>query len=207
MQANQAAVDDLQAAMRPLTGYDNRALREMVEDDTKVEEFVKTIDLTTRKTMVGQNEMIMAQNRSLAEYNLSLEPVLEGGKTNLKQLMRQIEEVRTSVMHKEEKLRSNSSSVTAETALALLQTSAAESEEDSEKLADLFYQKEMDVEEFLDKFQDTRKRMHLRRVKAEKMVELVSQKGSRPVSAGNHRRAAPPPPYPVGPNSFFNNNI
>jgi len=196
-------VDDFQAAMRPLQTYDNKTLHELVDNDAKVEELLKSVELSTRNTMVNQNESTMAQNRSLAEYNLSMEPTLEAGKNNLKLLMQQLEEVRCSVQRKEELLRDSNSSLSTETALALLQTSAAESEEESEKIAELFYKKEMDTDEFLEKFLETRRRMHLRKVKAEKMVELVNE--SRVKSSQNHRRPAPLPPYPVTDWNRFSN--
>lgn len=198
----QMAVRDKEAIIRPLSNKDNAFLRELLEDELKMSEHIQGVELETRKKMLGQKEMIMTENKSLAEFNLTYEPQLRQGRDNLKQLMQQIEQVRNAVLEKESRLRSN---ISAETALALLQTAAAESEESSEKLAESFYQKELDVEDFLDRFQDTRKRMHLHRVKAEKMVELVSQPNVRPLSG--QRRAPPLPPYPIGPNPFVNNNI
>lgn len=187
---------DKEAILRPLANIDNSNLRELLENEVKLADHIRGIDLETRKKMVTQNELIMTQNKSLAEFNLSKEPELKQGRENLKQLMEQIEQVRNSVMEKESRLKSN---ISAETALALLQTAATELEESSEELAEKFYAKELDVDEFLERFQEKRKRMHLDRVKAEKMVELLSKRDSRP------RRAPPLPPYPTGPN--FMNNI
>lgn len=67
---------------------------------------------------------------------------------------------------------------TPDTALALLQTKAAESEESSEKAATKFQEKEITIEEFLEQFQSTRKEMHLRKLKIEKMIELMRQQPS-----------------------------
>lgn len=87
---------------------------------------------------------------------------------------------------------SKKSDNTPETALALLQTKAAESEENSEKASTKFQEKEITIDEFLDKFQSTRKEMHLRKLKIEKMIELMRQ---QPM---NNRNGAP---YP-NPNSI-----
>lgn len=62
-----------------------------------------------------------------------------------------------------------------ETALALLQTAASETEEDSEKLAKKFLENEMDLDDFLDAFLTQRKLMHLRLVKAEKLSKILQR--------------------------------
>lgn len=62
-----------------------------------------------------------------------------------------------------------------DTALALLQAAAAESEELSEAIVKQMLDKELAVEAFIEQFLVSRKSMHLRKVKAEKMVELARQ--------------------------------
>lgn len=91
-----------------------------------------------------------------------------------------------------------------ETALALLQTAAAESEEESEGIFNKFLDKELQVDGFLEKFMESRKVMHLRRLKAEKMNELIRKGGTN--SYNNLNRSfypyQPPStgsvPYPIG---------
>lgn len=89
-------------------------------------------------------------------------------------------------------LESKKSDNTPDTALALLQTKAAESEENSEKASTKFQEKEIAIEEFLEQFQSTRKEMHLRKLKIEKMIELMRQQPT------NNRNGTP---YP-NPNSI-----
>lgn len=106
---------------------------------------------------------------------------------------------------------------TPDTALALLQTKAAESEESSEKATTKLQEKEITIDEFLEQFQSTRKDMHLRKLKIEKMIELMRQTNNGPPNAGGagglpYNRPGPgyppahfyppaPPqgPYPPGP--------
>lgn len=73
-----------------------------------------------------------------------------------------------------------------------MQTKASESEENSEKAATKLQEKEITIEEFLEQFQSTRKEMHLRKLKIEKMIELMRQQPT------NNRNGAP---YP-NPNSI-----
>lgn len=104
---------------------------------------------------------------------------------------------------------SKSSSVNPENMLNILKASAAESEEKSDKFVEDFLDRSLTLEEFLEKFKSERIEMHLRKLKAEKMQELLRQGG-----ASNGLRYAPQPPvnnfygspnsmpYPSGPGGF-----
>lgn len=64
-----------------------------------------------------------------------------------------------------------------------------------QKVAERFLQGDIDVDAFLDQFQTTRKIMHLRRVKADKMSDLLTKK---PLSQNPAAAPAPYPPFPSG---------
>ncbi len=92
--------------------------------------------------------------------------------------------------------------------MALLQTAAAESEEASEQIVKQFLDKELPIDGFLEQFMVSRKTMHLRKLKAEKMNELI-RKGNVNVNSGynNYNRSFYPyqpamgggnVPYPIG---------
>lgn len=55
----------------------------------------------------------------------------------------------------------------------MLETSAAQTEEESEKIVRQFLDKDITVDAFLETFMDSRKLMHLRKFKADKMRELI----------------------------------
>lgn len=89
-----------------------------------------------------------------------------------------------------------------DTALALLQTAAAESEEESDKIVKQFLDKELQVDGFLEQFMLSRKIMHLRKLKAEKMNDLI-RKGPVHASGYNFNSSfysyqGGSVPYPVG---------
>lgn len=90
-----------------------------------------------------------------------------------------------------------------ETALALLQTAAAESEELSENIVKQLLDKELVVEQFLDQYMSARKTMHSRKLKSEKMTELIRQ-NTRNIASGGAMNSSgfyPSPgglPYPMG---------
>lgn len=94
-----------------------------------------------------------------------------------------------------------------DTALALLQTAAAESEEASEQIVKQFLDKELQIDGFLEQFMASRKIMHSRKLKAEKMTELIRKGGAN--SGYNFNRSFYPyqptiggsnVPYPTGMN-------
>lgn len=78
---------------------------------------------------------------------------------------------------------SKSSNINQDTALALLQAAAAESEELSESIVKQLLDKEIAVDQFIDQYMTARKTMHERKLKSEKMTELIRQK-ARNISAG-----------------------
>lgn len=118
-----------------------------------------------------------------------------------------------------------------DTALALLQAAAAESEELSESIVKQLLDKELAVEQFIDQYMTARKTMHERKLKSEKMTDLIRQAARNIGRGGGGNMNAssgfyPPPsstgglpypsaaggvPYPLGqfqmpmPNQFMNN--
>merc|ERR1712136_721563 len=75
--------------------------------------------------------------------------------------------------------------------LAVLQTSCAVSEEQSEELAEQFLNGEVSVQEFLQDFKVKKTEAHTKRLKTEKMRELIIQQRQ------SYPSRAPPPPPPT----------
>lgn len=105
---------------------------------------------------------------------------------------------------------SKSTNTNQDTALALLQTAAAEAEETSECIVKQLMDKELLIDAFLETFLQSRKTMHLRKLKADKMAELVKRnKQGSGITQQPYTGFYPPSataypsggqvPYPVGP--------
>lgn len=62
-----------------------------------------------------------------------------------------------------------------DTTHALLQTAAMEAEEESDKVSEEFLEGSLDVDSFSSQFEPLRCKAHMRRLKTEKMAELVTQ--------------------------------
>ncbi|XP_050428890.1 vacuolar protein sorting-associated protein 37B [Adelges cooleyi] len=173
MYSNSAAVNSVMGLMSHLTASE---LREILNDDTKFEHYAN--ELKTNKDGDTEKEMLIASNRSLAEFNLTKEPELVSGKKRLHEMYEEAEKLYKNVMEKVDTLKQNKSSSNPETTLALLQTSACETEEESDKMAEKFLSGEIDLDGFLEEFLKIRKSMHLRKAKADKMAELLRRRNS-----------------------------
>ncbi|KAL6253699.1 vacuolar protein sorting-associated protein 37B [Pogonomyrmex barbatus] len=191
---------DIPAALGLLSHLDNDELKELLNNDGKFEDIVK--DIKQFKDFETEKEMLMASNRSLAEFNLSKQPELEENKQILKELSEQANQLCISVKDKLDEMRDKSGTMTVDTALDLLQAAAAEIEEESEGIAEKFLAGDIEVDEFLDQFLSRRKLMHLRKVKVDKLRELIRKGHSSTPGysiASNFPGMRPAIPYPTGP--------
>ncbi|KAL0267286.1 UNVERIFIED_CONTAM: hypothetical protein PYX00_009601 [Menopon gallinae] len=141
---------DYEAVISRIRSMSDDDLKDLINNDDKVDELVKLCEQC--KDLETEKDMIMAKNKSLAEYNLSKSPELESGKAKLKEICESVQTVRDSVEEKQSELKNHSGNLNSDTVLALLQAAAAESEEESEKIAEKFYQKEIEIEDFLEQF-------------------------------------------------------
>lgn len=91
---------------------------------------------------------------------------------------------------------SKSNSTDPETILARIKVLASDSEEKSEDIANKFFDSSLTTDEFLEQFKASRTEMHLRKLKAEKMQELLRQ--------GAHQGVLNPLPTTTGyPGNFY----
>ncbi|XP_033217753.1 vacuolar protein sorting-associated protein 37B isoform X1 [Belonocnema kinseyi] len=190
---------DTPAALGMIANLSNEELKELLNDDEKFEEVVK--NNKQFQELETEKEMLMASNRSLAEYNLAKQPELEQGKQVVRELSERGSQLCSSVQEKLDEIKEKPGMMSIDTALEMLQTAATETEEESEKIAEKFLAGDTEVDEFLDQFTSRRKLMHLRKVKVDKMRELIKSK-DRGISgyptAGNFPGMSPSLPYPAG---------
>ncbi|KAK7476422.1 hypothetical protein BaRGS_00032347 [Batillaria attramentaria] len=181
-------------------------LQHLLNDDSKLNDLVQ--DLSQVRSLQSEHDNLVAQNKSLAEYNLSLQPRLDTLKTQVATDYERANTLKGELGMNKARLDTFVGDQKLDTIHALLQTEAATAEEESELLADSFCEKNMSVEEFLAQYLPKRMLAHKRRIKAEKMGELL--RGSHgPMSPPAWPSSAPtgssftatPAPYPPGPPS------
>ncbi|XP_045522320.1 vacuolar protein sorting-associated protein 37B [Pieris brassicae] len=197
---------DYPSAMGLLSHLNSDELKEMLNDDAKFDVVLK--DVKQIKDWDTEKETIIVSNRSIAEYNLSKEPELEGLKAEVQEKSGIGENLCSRIQELLDEYKTKSAGISPDTTLALLQTAAAETEEQSENIAQDFLTGKIDVEKFLEDFEPIRKSMHLRKFKAEKMGDLLRSGQS---SYGNDvlkpylpypsygTQGVPNVPYPMGP--------
>lgn len=139
--------------------------------------------------------MLIASNKSLAEFNLAREPTYRQTRQMLLDSHKEALELKKEVEKKRDILNEMTRQTSLETTLALMQTSAAEAEEESEEFAQKFLSNDLPLESFLSQFLEKRKLSHLRRIKTEKLMEYVrTQRNQGFNESGGPIRPAPPPP-------------
>ncbi|NP_001192286.1 vacuolar protein sorting-associated protein 37B [Bos taurus] len=151
-------------------------LNELLEDEGQLTEMVQKMEETQNVQL--NKEMTLASNRSLAEGNLLYQPQLDSRKARLTQKYQELQVLFEAYQIKKTKLDKQSSSASLETLLALLQAEGAKIEEDTENMAEKFLNGELPLDSFIDVYQSKRKLAHMRRVKIEKLQEMVL-KGQR----------------------------
>uniref|UniRef100_A0A182VY14 VPS37 C-terminal domain-containing protein n=1 Tax=Anopheles minimus TaxID=112268 RepID=A0A182VY14_9DIPT len=159
----------LQQAVQSLQGLSSDELRDLLGDDEKLDERVDE----AVESLESSKDLIIAENRSLAEKNLNFEPKMIELRSRVQELADECRTLGESVKEKSTQLSTKSEGNNAETVLALLQTAAAESEEESESIVKQLLDSELPVDAYLEQFMNSRKLMHSRKLKAEKMTELL----------------------------------
>ncbi|KAM9447143.1 VPS37B subunit of ESCRT-I a [Clarias gariepinus] len=154
-----------------LSSYSLLQLSELLEDDEKLSSIV--LDLDEVQEVQKNKEMILASNRSLAEQNLQLQPRLELQKNELTKRYHSLQEQFEAFQLHKSTLDHKSGETSLDTLLALLQAEGAKIEEETENMADSFLDGAVTLDGFIDEYQSKRKLAHLRRVKIEKLQELV----------------------------------
>ncbi|XP_061118122.1 VPS37B subunit of ESCRT-I b [Conger conger] len=150
-----------------------------VEDTTYPKLWFPLLCFVTAKSMrytqgVQQSkDVVLAGNRSLAEQNLLLQPSLDLQKNELTKRYRCLQELFESFQLRKSTLDHKLGSGSMDTLLALLQAEGAKIEEETEKMADLFLDGGQPLESFVDDYQSKRKLAHLRRVKIDRLREMV----------------------------------
>ncbi|KAJ8261130.1 hypothetical protein COCON_G00168530 [Conger conger] len=155
-----------------LSSYTMTQLNELLEDEEKLNKIVQ--DLEETQGVQQSKDVVLAGNRSLAEQNLLLQPSLDLQKNELTKRYRCLQELFESFQLRKSTLDHKLGSGSMDTLLALLQAEGAKIEEETEKMADLFLDGGQPLESFVDDYQSKRKLAHLRRVKIDRLREMLA---------------------------------
>ncbi|XP_014050780.2 vacuolar protein sorting-associated protein 37C [Salmo salar] len=123
-----------------------------------------------------EREMALASNRNLAEQNLDMKPRLERQREHLVERYSELEGVREAYRQHCDQKDGIMGQASPEGLFSKLQTEGASTETESESLADEFLDGQLSLDSFLDRFLSLRSLAHKRRVRIEKLQEILRQK-------------------------------
>ncbi|XP_040003220.1 vacuolar protein sorting-associated protein 37C isoform X2 [Xiphias gladius] len=127
--------------------------------------------------------MALASNRSLAEQNLDMKPRLELQKEVLMERYSQLEAIRETYRQHCSLRDGMVGQVSPEALFSRLQAEGSKTEAESEALADEFLEGSLPLDSFLDRFLSLRSLAHKRRVRIEKLQEILRQRsGGNPTT-------------------------
>ncbi|KAM8818917.1 vacuolar protein sorting-associated protein 37C isoform 2-T2 [Rhynchonycteris naso] len=141
-----------------------------------------------------EREMALATNRSLAERNLEFQGPLEISRSNLSDKYQELRKLVERCQEQKAKLEKFSSALQPGTLLDLLQIEGMKVEEESEAMAEKFLEGEVSLDTFLENFSAMRMLSHLRRVRVEKLQDVVRKPRASQEPAGDAPPLRPPPP-------------
>lgn len=170
-------VNEEQAAVALLQHLDRSELQHLLDNESKLQGLVE--DLPQLKALKLHHDELFATNKSLAEYNLSLQPKLESLKSCVASSYESLNQLKSELSEKKAVLDSVVDKQSLDTILALLQTETAKTEEESEQLADSFCDSNIPIEEFLAQYLPKRTLAHVRRIKSERFAELIRDTSHR----------------------------
>lgn len=149
-------------------------LQQLLENDDELLAHIKDIEQV--RVIEAEKESLLANNKSLAEFNLSKQPRLTEAKRQLSSCYEQAVKLQKQFEQDKQKLDVLAMQHSLDTILALLQTEAAKTDEESEDIATQFVDGKMPLDGFLETFLQVRKMAHLRRINSEKMAELLQER-------------------------------
>ncbi|KFU99398.1 Vacuolar protein sorting-associated protein 37C, partial [Pterocles gutturalis] len=175
----------------------NRTVEELQELQESAEE-IERLALESQEVQELQleREMALAANRSLAEQNLKFQAPLETGRSDLSNKYEELQKLAERCKEQKAKLEKFSAAMHPQTLLDLLQVESQKIEEESEKMAERFLEGEVPLETFLEQFSVMRKLSHLRRVRVEKLQEIL-RKSEVPQEPSRDSQPQLPPRVPA----------
>lgn len=159
-----------------LNSAEKSKLNNLLENDESVCNLLEgNTHITKLKDEISTLE---AEVLSLAEYNLEQEKPFNEKLEELKLVEKVQQEKKEKLDDKIKEFVSKKSMVNPESVLNVLKVALSETEQTSEKIANNLRYKNIQVDQFLEDFYRERKLFHMRKVKTEKMAELLVPKSA-----------------------------
>jgi len=163
----------MQKLMTQIRNYTEDQLKLLLNDDLRINSIVDESPQVS--VLPREKEGKLAQNKLIAENNLSLEPKLNNAVERLQKAHAEAIKTKQDVLELKEKLDSISDSRSLDTISALLQASTREAEDEGEKIAEDFLNGTLDVEDFVRNFTTKRSEANLKKLKYENLNKILRE--------------------------------
>lgn len=152
-------------------------LQELVDNDDQLLEMVQ--GLPELKTFAEKREALSEKCVSLAQGNLSEKPRIEELKNDIVDKMAVLDGLRQSFEANCEQHLALSEQFRPSNIQTNLKVAILQAEEESETIMEQFLTRKMDVEDFTQRFLQTRKLCHMRKAKEEKLSHIIMSQGDQ----------------------------
>ena len=163
-----------------LTSCDKEQLNKYLNDEESLDLLIKS--LSQYDLLLNEKDTLQKANKNLAESNLAKQPKLDEAKFKLSNAIKEFEEARkeySTVKETYEAVDTVNGDMSLESVYNLLQANSLKSEEETDKNADDFFceynslHTEEEVNLFQKQFLESRTQAHIKKIKADKMKELL----------------------------------
>ncbi|PAV60074.1 hypothetical protein WR25_19560 [Diploscapter pachys] len=151
------------------------------------------------RSLPTDREAALAQNKSLAEWNLAQKPRIENARTQVLSLYEQAQLLQKQVNELKTKFDANSSDRSLDTTASLLQVAAQEADDDAEAVARKFESGDEPVDLFMKNFKEKKILAHLRKIKSDRLIQLMREQVPSQSNRNSSATVAPYPSYATGP--------
>jgi hypothetical protein len=170
-----------------LSTCDKDQLNKYLTDDDSLDLLVKSIE--QYQNIAAEKERLERENKEKAERNLKMEPMLNSLKAGIKQAIERFEKVKLEYLSLKEshdvQVANQASPMSLSGVSAQLDARATKAEEDTDRMAEDFFvtkaasnvvHTEDELNNFQRQFLEERTQAQLKKIKAEKMKELIQRK-------------------------------
>lgn len=169
-----------------LNACSSEQLNKYLDDDDSLDILIKS--WPQYQSLLTEKENLQAQNKRIAQENINKEPILDSVKTRLLQALKDFDIAKSEYTAKREAQKSlqssNGGDMSLETIYSLLLSSSSKAEEETDRMADDFFNNYLgthtdeELSIFQKQFIELRTQAHIKKIKAEKMKELMETNGS-----------------------------
>lgn len=155
--------------------FSQRDLQELLEDEEKLDAVFRHVPQLTQ--MLTDRAKLYQSCEEIAKLNLSYKPEIESRKRELEETVKFRNDLKNSFDMKCLQQQSLNEQCTPHHLLDNMRVSAADAEHQSDELAERFLEDKVTLEDFLKQFSEQRKLLHTRRVREEKLSQVIQSQG------------------------------